>query len=168
MDPCEVNICPAHPDATCIANYCGGCHAIFLDASGNRLRDCNDKEESEQLEPEDSDVAPDDMPLCEGGQVYNKCGSSCFKVKTCSDPNPKTDDFCTEECVMQCECPADRPIWRNGQCITEDQCKTDPIQGTTTMCSGQKSSKNFKFIIFSLDELPLALNSKTKFNSNDL
>lgn len=119
VDPCEVHTCLAHPDATCIANYCGGCHAIFLDASGNRLHDCI--EQADQTE--DSEV-----PQCEGDQVFNRCGSSCSKVKTCSDPNPKTDDVCTEECVGQCECPADRPIWRNGQCITEDQCKTDPIQ----------------------------------------
>lgn len=29
VDPCQHAKCEAHPDATCKANYCGGCHAEF-------------------------------------------------------------------------------------------------------------------------------------------
>lgn len=36
-DPCSVTKCAAHPDATCEANYCGGCHANFFDAKHNRV-----------------------------------------------------------------------------------------------------------------------------------
>ncbi|CAH1270241.1 PEBP1 [Branchiostoma lanceolatum] len=39
-DPCEVVRCPAHPDAQCLANYCGGCNAVFYDNDGNRV-DCD-------------------------------------------------------------------------------------------------------------------------------
>ncbi|XP_066282747.1 cuticlin-6-like [Branchiostoma lanceolatum] len=33
-DPCTVTACPATPDATCVSNYCGGCHADFFDRDG--------------------------------------------------------------------------------------------------------------------------------------
>merc|ERR1719297_389122 len=28
-DPCNINTCPAYPDASCTSNYCGGCNAVF-------------------------------------------------------------------------------------------------------------------------------------------
>ncbi|XP_035663466.1 uncharacterized protein LOC118407154 [Branchiostoma floridae] len=34
MDPCDVTSCSANPDATCVADYCGGCNANFFDRSG--------------------------------------------------------------------------------------------------------------------------------------
>ncbi|KAL3885494.1 hypothetical protein ACJMK2_025547 [Sinanodonta woodiana] len=30
VNPCDVTDCPAHPEAVCVANYCGGCNAIFF------------------------------------------------------------------------------------------------------------------------------------------
>ncbi|XP_066294756.1 IgGFc-binding protein-like [Branchiostoma lanceolatum] len=36
-DPCDNAECPANPDATCRANYCGGCNAVFYDAQGNEV-----------------------------------------------------------------------------------------------------------------------------------
>lgn len=41
VDPCLLNFgkCPAHPDATCTADYCGGCNARFFDAEGNEVTD---------------------------------------------------------------------------------------------------------------------------------
>ena len=33
-DPCPVNSCEGDPEATCEANYCGGCHAIYTDTDG--------------------------------------------------------------------------------------------------------------------------------------
>ncbi len=51
-NPCGVNSCPVHPDATCISNYCvgrvyrgrvlGACEALFLDVNGEPLNDCKD------------------------------------------------------------------------------------------------------------------------------
>ncbi len=39
VDPCQVTDCPAHPDATCTADYCGGCNARFYDSDGNEVTD---------------------------------------------------------------------------------------------------------------------------------
>ncbi|CAH1271521.1 FCGBP [Branchiostoma lanceolatum] len=36
-DPCDNAECPANPNATCKANYCGGCNAVFYDAQGNKV-----------------------------------------------------------------------------------------------------------------------------------
>jgi len=41
LNPCDSAACPAHPNAVCIANYCGGCNAVFYDADGNHLQDCH-------------------------------------------------------------------------------------------------------------------------------
>ena len=42
VDPCDVTICPAHPDAMCQADYCGGCNARFLDSDGDEVTEtCN-------------------------------------------------------------------------------------------------------------------------------
>ena len=37
--PCKVATCPAHPDATCREEYCGGCIARFFDSNGNEVTD---------------------------------------------------------------------------------------------------------------------------------
>ena len=39
VDPCMFATCPAHPGATCIADYCGACNARFFDATGNEVTD---------------------------------------------------------------------------------------------------------------------------------
>ena len=41
-DPCTVTRCPAYPDARCLANYCGGCNAVFYDENEDELtqREC--------------------------------------------------------------------------------------------------------------------------------
>ena len=33
-DPCDVNFCPAHPDAKCVSDFCGGCNAQFFGPGG--------------------------------------------------------------------------------------------------------------------------------------
>ena len=42
VDPCQVAVCPAHPTAQCVSNYCGGCNYEFRDGSG-RVLDCTGK-----------------------------------------------------------------------------------------------------------------------------
>ena len=42
MDPCDPSLKPPCPEATergatCISSYCGGCHAIWMDANRNRI-----------------------------------------------------------------------------------------------------------------------------------
>ena len=39
LNPCDVTECPAHPEAVCNADYCGGCHARFYNADGEDV-DC--------------------------------------------------------------------------------------------------------------------------------
>merc|ERR1712128_134417 len=64
---------------------------------------------------------------CQGGKVWNDCGSSC--TKTCEVPNP----ICTEQCVAaKCQCPAEKPIWSNGECIPEGSCPSTKTTTTTT------------------------------------
>ncbi|XP_078660705.1 uncharacterized protein LOC144905154 [Branchiostoma floridae x Branchiostoma belcheri] len=33
-DPCDVTTCPGDPDATCVSDNCGGCHANFYIREG--------------------------------------------------------------------------------------------------------------------------------------
>ena len=40
VDPCEHAQCEARPDAICVANYCGGCNAVFYDSDGTAV-DCS-------------------------------------------------------------------------------------------------------------------------------
>ena len=41
VNPCDVNACPAYPDAECVADYCGGCNARFYDEDGTEVtEDC--------------------------------------------------------------------------------------------------------------------------------
>lgn len=39
VDPCLFATCEAHPDANCVANFCGGCNAEFFDSTGNEVTD---------------------------------------------------------------------------------------------------------------------------------
>ena len=38
VDPCQFASCENHPDAVCIADYCGGCNARFF-LNGNEVTD---------------------------------------------------------------------------------------------------------------------------------
>ena len=53
---------------------------------------------------------------CSGGQEWNQCGLAC--LRTCSDPDP----VCTKNCVPRCQCPADKPIWKEGECVAVSEC----------------------------------------------
>ena len=50
------------------------------------------------------------------GKVWDECASQC--EPTCEDPNPP----CVLMCVAKCACPAEVPIWHNGQCIAQADC----------------------------------------------
>ncbi|KAK3605484.1 hypothetical protein CHS0354_001472 [Potamilus streckersoni] len=43
-DPCQVTKCPKYPQARCVANYCGGCHAHFFVGERNVTKDCQTSE----------------------------------------------------------------------------------------------------------------------------
>ena len=42
-DPCSVTQCPQYPDATCNADYCGGCNARFYDNNIEITDQCTGK-----------------------------------------------------------------------------------------------------------------------------
>ena len=51
-NPCDVTTCPNHPNATCRADYCGGCYALFFDGDDNEVtKTCRSSEESESKFP---------------------------------------------------------------------------------------------------------------------
>ncbi|CAF0780848.1 unnamed protein product [Rotaria sp. Silwood1] len=37
-DPCQVATCSAYPNATCVANYCGGCNTEWFTANGEQVQ----------------------------------------------------------------------------------------------------------------------------------
>merc|ERR1712087_515926 len=66
-------------------------------------------------------VATQANPLsltCEGGAVWNECGSPC--TRTCQEPNP----MCIMMCVAKCECPGPTPFLKDGQCISKSMCSS--------------------------------------------
>ncbi|XP_013398726.1 papilin isoform X2 [Lingula anatina] len=80
---------------------------------------------------------------CEGGQEFVRCGSAC--LRTCDNPKP----VCTRECVAQCQCPSDRPLWHEGRCISlrycpiKQDCPSDMIfESCGTACSPTCSDPN--------------------------
>jgi len=51
VDPCRFSKCDAHPTAKCVANYCGGCNALwYLDGE---LADCSASVSERSVEIED-------------------------------------------------------------------------------------------------------------------
>ena len=42
-DPCSIKSCQADPKATCKANYCGGCNAVFYNKDGSKAKCIDDK-----------------------------------------------------------------------------------------------------------------------------
>ncbi|XP_035679107.1 zonadhesin-like isoform X8 [Branchiostoma floridae] len=64
-NPCDVTSCPAHPEATCQANYCGGCNADFVDEDGNQV-DCNETD-----------------PMCPPGVPVFHCFANPCDVTSC-------------------------------------------------------------------------------------
>ncbi|KAL5510211.1 hypothetical protein EMCRGX_G005719 [Ephydatia muelleri] len=103
VDPCTVNSCPAHPEATCVADYCGGCNARFFDRSGNEVTD--------------SCACP------VKGQIFTTCGSAC--PPNCTTPNPR---FCILICIARCQCPSGQVIDETiNTCVPVEKCpKRDP------------------------------------------
>ena len=69
-DPCSVQTCDGDPNATCTANYCGGCHALFTDADGNAV-DCDADSDGDGVDDVD-DLCPDTAP----GRRVNADGCS--------------------------------------------------------------------------------------------
>ncbi|XP_078660703.1 uncharacterized protein LOC144905153 [Branchiostoma floridae x Branchiostoma belcheri] len=80
-DPCEVTTCPATPDAECVSNYCGGCHANFFNSDGEPACCGGQGQPCDTGHP----IAYEDDCTCEGGLL-------CY---------PNEDDFTTGTCQTQ-------------------------------------------------------------------
>ena len=57
-------------------------------------------------------------------QIWNECGSSC--TPTCDVPLMP----CNRMCNQRCECPTERPLWHEGECITLAECPSPCSIGT--------------------------------------
>ena len=80
QDPCLVEDCPAYPNAECVPNYCGGCHADFYNANGQLITNCGN-----------TSSCPEDNP------------AGCFQ-NGCPDGYECIDDF-ENNCVSSyCSC----------------------------------------------------------------
>ncbi|CAF1224435.1 unnamed protein product [Rotaria sordida] len=114
-DPCQGAKCPAYPNAKCVSNYCGGCHAIWYKTDGTPVN-CN---KSPSCPPGQTEVKCVKDP-CQGAKcpaypnakcVSNYCGG-CHALWYRSDGTPVN-------CNKSAPCPP-------GQ--TEVQCFVDPCQ----------------------------------------
>lgn len=66
-------------------------------------------------------------PQCVGGQKWNECGSQC--TKTCEEPSP----ICMMMCKPRCECPREKPIFKDGLCIALADCPVaEPVTKPVT------------------------------------
>jgi len=101
VNPCEVSLCEADPDASCAPNYCGGCHAIYTDAEGQPA----------QCDPV---VCTDDVRQCPDGSFVSRDPSNGCEFlpcpEVCINPITGNPDFPVLCLANPCEvssCEAD-------------------------------------------------------------
>ena len=99
VDPCQFAKCPAHPNAKCVSDFCGGCNARFFEDSEEVTDTCSElhNEVHFNMQQGYNTFILLDCPVKD--QVFNECGSAC--PPNCTTPNP----ICTKQCVPRCECP---------------------------------------------------------------
>ena len=58
---------------------------------------------------------------CHGGQIWMDPGTVCLNA-SCSTYDPSS--VCNSLVALggQCECPADKPVFENGECVSADEC----------------------------------------------
>lgn len=103
VDPCMATSCPGVKDAKCVANYCGGCNALWYNPAGGLLT------AAQCRRPSQASTCPPGVPLVQ-----------CF-VDPCSVTNcPGVKDAnCTADYCGGCNA-----IWKNaaGTVLSEKQC----------------------------------------------
>ncbi|XP_030844634.1 scavenger receptor cysteine-rich protein isoform X6 [Strongylocentrotus purpuratus] len=98
VNPCDVSVCSAYPDAECRSNYCGGCNADFY-----------------------VDDVQVNCSTCPEGMAFNECGSGCGPFSCDNLPS----DICPRICSAGCFCPEGLVKDQDGgdRCIPLDQCQ---------------------------------------------
>nr|XP_006817093.1 PREDICTED: uncharacterized protein LOC100376421 [Saccoglossus kowalevskii] len=105
IDPCEVETCPLFPRARCVANFCGGCNAVFYH-KGKEV-DCTvDK--------------PGECPIPQGGSM---CVELCGDDEDCDG----TMKCCSTGCGHVCMEPDDNGCWPGVPMV---YCFADPCRVT--------------------------------------
>ncbi|XP_066290079.1 zonadhesin-like isoform X3 [Branchiostoma lanceolatum] len=127
-DPCEVVRCPAHPEAQCRANYCGGCNAVFYDNDGNRV-DCD---QAPPTCPPDVEVVNCFANPCDVTSCPAHPDATC-RSNYCGDCN--AEFFDEEGNKVDCE-ETDRSPCPLG--VAMARCKRDPCEMRT--CPGHPSA----------------------------
>ena len=67
---------------------------------------------------------------CEGGKVWKECASEDVCQQTCENYDVPVP--CPRNCAPpKCQCPHDKPIWHEGQCVEKEVCMK---LGKYTLC----------------------------------
>jgi len=125
IDPCRVAKCDQYPGASCVANYCGGCNAVFY-VNGSEVN-CN---------------------MCPPGKSPVKCFRDPCQGATCAVPGAKCiSDYCggcfakwyVSGKQVNCssvtsKCPPNKP---------PVQCFRDPCQGQTCSVPNSKCVSDY-------------------------
>jgi hypothetical protein len=116
VDPCQVSSCDV-PGATCTADYCGGCNAIWTDASGARVclaesSVCDDP--SRSYVGSSPEVCMRVRFACVAGQeaFFDACGCGCQPQKPIVDPACKLGGCSAELCIGPNDSGVSTCIWR--------------------------------------------------------
>ncbi|XP_030844636.1 scavenger receptor cysteine-rich protein isoform X8 [Strongylocentrotus purpuratus] len=111
VNPCDVSVCSAYPDAECRSNYCGGCNADFY-----------------------VDDVQVNCSTCPEGMAFNECGSGCGPFSCDNLPS----DICPRICSAGCFCPEGLVKDQDGgdRCIPLDQC-----QGAIRLVGGSNEAE---------------------------
>ncbi|CAH1246656.1 Hypp7762 [Branchiostoma lanceolatum] len=119
-DPCASATCDAHPGATCEANYCGGCNAIFFDSNNNEVN-CDDPycPSGGQYIPNifcGRGLGRQDCPSTHSCQTHpaDRWAVCCpATVGECPDTTGMVGT-CVEDCSSDSECAAGQKCCSNG------------------------------------------------------
>jgi len=112
-DPCDVNTCPAYPNARCKADFCGGCNARFFVGDKEVTDSCGNSDVGSG-----SGVTKPKLLCSVEGATYSECGAAC--PPTCLTPAI----LCLiQGCFPGCTCPDGQLIDEvNNRCVPLEQC----------------------------------------------
>ena len=95
----------------CLAVCVPECQCPYDQAWDDRVNHCV---------PQHQCYSDSNSSMCTGGQVYVPCATQCGN-QSCQTWNP--EERCHFfDCFPQCECPPERPVFENGQCVSYSTC----------------------------------------------